>query len=42
VSAEELDGIRQSYNDLLAHLVGDIRLIASRTDYANARVVLNA
>jgi hypothetical protein len=39
---EEIVGFRDSYNDLLARLVGDIELTDARTNYATAQVVLNA
>lgn len=42
VQPEDLELIKSSYNEVLAHLVGDIELTNARTDYATARVVLNA
>jgi hypothetical protein len=42
VPPEELEQVKSSYNEVLAHLVGDIELTNARTDYATARVVLNA
>jgi hypothetical protein len=37
-----LEQIKLSYNEVLARLVGDIEITIARTDYATARVVLNA
>jgi hypothetical protein len=42
VPPEHLERIKVSYNEVLARLVGDIQLTIARTNYANARVVLNA
>jgi hypothetical protein len=42
IPPERLEQIKASYNEVLARLVGDIQLTIARTDYATARVVLNA
>ncbi len=39
---EVLERIKAAYNEILAHLVGDIEITAARTDYSTARLVLNA
>jgi hypothetical protein len=42
VPREVLEQIKQCYNEVLARLVSDIQVADVRTDYASARVVLNA
>jgi hypothetical protein len=42
IPPEDLERVKVSYNEVLAHLAGDIQLTSARNDYAAARVVLNA